>query len=53
MLVTLKGVKESVGDEKILIVAFIASFASRISNVASYTYGTLLVQDSYPDTKDG
>jgi hypothetical protein len=38
-----KGVRGSVQEEKILIVAFIGSFATKMANVASYTYGTLLV----------
>ena len=39
----IKGVVESVREEKILTVAFIGSFATKMANVASYTYGTLLV----------
>jgi hypothetical protein len=38
-----KGVIDSVGEHKILIVAFIGSFATKIANIATYTFGTLLV----------
>ena len=44
---------ESVRSEKVLIIAFMGNLVNKVGNMASYTFGTLLIKDSFPDTKDG
>lgn len=43
----LKSLVVSVGDDRGIALVFLGNFANKMASIASYTYGTLLIQDSY------
>lgn len=42
------GLKEALSTEWSLYIAFLANFCTKVGAIAGYTFGTLIVLDSYP-----
>lgn len=42
------GLKEALTTEWKLYVAFLANFCTKVGAIAGYTFGTLIILDSYP-----